>query len=760
MDGNGTLGPTYSFSKCGLNYVTASNKLGQRFVISCCPSTAGVVQPAAFNISGIPGSALIEQAYLWFDISGNGTPVTVTITNPASQTFNLSATLIGNCQDKCWSFPGTYSYRVDITSAISGNGNYMISGIPTSPNQSGNDVDGATMMVIYSDPTVMYKGEIYIYDGCHVVNGGTTTETVGGFNACSASSNAKAFLCIADLQQLGTTLSLNGGPFFSLGSAEDWWNFVEVNTSVVNAQTTSAFSINGTGDCWNLMMDGIYFQTTTCQNCGCINPIALTVTTTSTDATCGQNNGSGTSSATGGTSPYTYNWSNGATTQNVTGLAPGTYIVTITDSSGCGSGSDTIVVGNVGGVTVSATATNVLCSGNTNGTATANPVGQSPYTYVWSNGQTSQTATGLAPGTYTVIVADANGCMDTATATVGSPTAMSGSITSNAVTCFGGTNGSGAVVVSGGTPGYTYSWAPGGQTAQAVSNLSAGTYTVTVTDANGCTFTLNIVISQPQPVSISETVTNVLCYGGSTGSATATASGGTAPYTYAWNTTPPQNTQTATGLTAGTWYVTVTDANFCSSIDTIVVTQPAPPQDTLSITAVFCEGDSMGMLYAPAGFGQYQWYYDTTAVASATADSLQINPAGLGHYTVTWYLNGCVRRTSFDVVVTPQPYFLPDSTANVFTPNGDGLNDIFYPYKSSFYTSSSIDYYAKDFSMLIYDRWGNLIYETTSYKPQWDGQIKGKEASAGVYYWISSYVSRCAPNSPPVVDHGFVHLLR
>src|ERR1043166_4356487 len=207
QDGNGTLGATYNFSKCGLNYVTASQKLGQRFINSCCPAVNGLIQPAAFNVSGIPGAALIEKVFLWFDISGTGAAVTVTITNPASQTFNLNATLIGSCQDKCWGYQGSYSYRVDITSAISGNGNYTISGIPAGNPQ--NDVDGATMMIVYSDNSVNYRGDIIIFDGCDVQVGGNANETVNGFNACSASSNAKAFLIVGDLQQIGTTMVLN-----------------------------------------------------------------------------------------------------------------------------------------------------------------------------------------------------------------------------------------------------------------------------------------------------------------------------------------------------------------------------------------------------------------------------------------------------------------------------------------------------------------------------------------------------------------------
>ncbi|MEW6467466.1 MAG: gliding motility-associated C-terminal domain-containing protein [Bacteroidota bacterium] len=763
QDGSGTLGSTYVFNKCGLNYVTASNKLGQRFVVSCCPSTPGVAQPAAFNITGIPSGAVIEKAFLWFDISGNGLAVTCTITNPLSNTFNIPATLIGSCQDKCWSFPGTYSYRADVTSTIAGNGNYMISGIPTSPNQSGNDVDGATLMVIYSDASVSYRGDIVIFDGCNVVNGGTTTSTASGFSACGNSTTARAFLCIADLQQLGTTMSLNGGPFIT--TTEDWWNFVEVNTTVASGQNTSSFSVNGPSDCYNLMMVGLYYQTTSCQNCGCLTPYPLTTSTTSTNATCGLANGTGTTSASGGVTPYNYNWSNGATTATVTGLAPGTYIVTITDSTGCGQGSDTIVISNVGGVQAICTNVNVQCFGTSTGSATANTLsGQSPFTYLWSNSQTTQTATGLAAGSYTVIVTDAQGCMDTAVVTITQPTAMGGTITGQNATCFGASNGQATVNVIGGTAPYSYSWVPSSQTGQTGTGLAAGTYTVVVTDANGCTITPTVVIGQPAAVQNSfPNVVNVLCNGGSNGSATAQGSGGTGPYTYVWNTSPPQSGATATGLSAGNYVVTVTDANNCITFDTVSITQPPPPQDTLQITSRFCEGDSAAVLHAPwaPGFTNYQWYFDTLAIAGANSDSLQIIPSQIGFYSVTWMYNGCIHFTSILVVSTPTPYFLPDKTANIFTPNADGKNDIFYPYTDAFYTSSDIEYYAKEFSIKVYDRWGKLVYESNDYKPQWDGKYDGgKDAAEGTYYWIASYVSRCEPNKAPVIQTGFVHLMR
>src|SRR5690606_5016138 len=186
--------------------------------------------------------------------------------------------------------------------------------------------------------------------------------------------------------------------------------------------------------------------------------------------------------------PYTYSWlPSGGTNATATGLAVGTYTVTVEDFNGCQT-TRTVTVGQPAALTLTPSQTDVSCFGGSNGTATVTPTGGTgSYTYSWSPyGGTAATASGLAAGTYTVTVTDANSCQETHTFTIEEPTALTLTPSQTDVSCFGGSNGTATVAVSGGTPGYTYSWSPYGGTAATASDLAAGTYTVTITDANSC----------------------------------------------------------------------------------------------------------------------------------------------------------------------------------------------------------------------------------------------------------------------------------
>jgi len=320
-------------------------------------------------------------------------------------------------------------------------------------------------------------------------------------------------------------------------------------------------------------------------------------------------------------------------------------------------------------VPISATAstvTNVSCYDGNNGSVTVSTPtgGTSPYTYSWNTVpvQTTQTATGLKAGTYTVTVTDSKGSQTTANTTVTQPPVISNVVTSivSNISCFGGSNGSVTVSTpTGGTPPYTYSWNTNPvQTTQTAQNIAAGTYSVTVTDSKGCTKTSNVSITQPPAITnvLASTLKNVGCFGGSNGSVTVTTpTGGTPPYTFVWNSTPVQVTQTATNLPIGTYTVTITDTKGCIVTSSTSITQPTQPLSNVvaqTTQNVKCHGTSTGIITVSNPVGgtppySYKW---NTSPEQRTQIATNV-PTGLYTVTVT-DSNGCT-ATSIATVTEP-----------------------------------------------------------------------------------------------------------
>ncbi|PKP39857.1 MAG: hypothetical protein CVT98_00230, partial [Bacteroidetes bacterium HGW-Bacteroidetes-15] len=347
---------------------------------------------------------------------------------------------------------------------------------------------------------------------------------------------------------------------------------------------------------------GTYTVTVTDANgCSAIGNITIgegsniTATITTNDATCGICNGSATVSAPSGGAggPYTFLWlPGGQTTATITNLCPGAYAVNITDNNGCSSTLN-VLINNPNGPSITLGADSVTCFGSCDGLAylTVNS-GNPPYIFQWNDPllTTNDTAASLCAGLFSVIVQDGNGCITIDTITVETPSQILANLTSTNVTCNGVCDGTATANPTGGVAPYTYLWMPGGQTTPTISNLCAGTYIVTITDNNGCSIMDSVVIIEPTAILITSSSTNPTCNGDCDATALATASGGTAPYSYSWNTSPIQNNSLATGLCAGAYTVTVTDNNGCiDSANVLVIDNPILSTSTTS-TAPSCNG--------------------------------------------------------------------------------------------------------------------------------------------------------------------------
>ena len=421
---------------------------------------------------------------------------------------------------------------------------------------------------------------------------------------------------------------------------------------------------------------GTYTVTVTDAN-ACTKSLSTTITEASTlvltethaDVLC---NGAATGSidltVSGGTGAYTYSWTGGATTQDRSGLATGTYTVTVTDGNGCIKTLSASITETTA-VVLTETHVNVLCNGSSTGSIDLTVSGGvSPYTYSWTGGTTTQDRLGLAAGTYTVTVTDANACTKSLSVTITQPTVIVLSTTQVNVLCNGSSTGSIDLTVSGGTGAYTYSWT-GGATTQDRSGLTAGIYTVTVTDANACTKTLSTAITEPGTIVLTETHVNVLCNGALTGSIDLTVSGGVSPYTYFWM--GGSTTQDRSGLGFGTYTVTVTDANACTKTLSVSITETSPLVLTETHINVLCNGSATGSIDLTVSGGSSPYtYFWTGGVTTQDRSGLVI-----GTYTVTLTdANNCTKSLSA-TITEPTALVLSTTQVNVLC-NGSATGSI------------------------------------------------------------------------------------
>jgi gliding motility-associated-like protein len=379
-----------------------------------------------------------------------------------------------------------------------------------------------------------------------------------------------------------------------------------------------------------------------------------------TDANCGQSNGAVDLTVTGN-GPFTYLWTTGSTSEDLTGVVADMYGVTVTNNAGC-KDSLSVTVKNSDGPTGAIQTTQATC-GLLNGAADLTPSGGiSPYTYLWSSGATTQDLGNLNQGTYAVTITDGKGCTATASATIaasGSPALTADATPTGCLM----PNGAIKLTVNGGAPGFSFNWSdqPANHQ-QDRSNLPAGTYVVTVTDNNGCTATASIDIAVTDGPSISTTPAPTSC-AIANGGIQLSVVGGTPGYNYDWSDLGGSiDPKDRANLPVGTYTVTVTDLNGCSISATAVVSSNTVLSPIINGTTGFCTG---GSTFLDAGAG-YQCNWST----GENTHDITVKTAGLYIVTIT-STAGCTATTSVTVVENPLP--VVQAQSNSLVCQGDAL---------------------------------------------------------------------------------------
>lgn len=411
-------------------------------------------------------------------------------------------------------------------------------------------------------------------------------------------------------------------------------------------------------------------------------PLPLVPNATHVDATCaGSCNGTATVAPTGGSGNYGYSWSpapgSGLHSATATGLCQGTYTVTITDNvSGC-TIQVPVTIAAPPSIHVNRSSTNATCAGRCNGTASAPATGGSgALTYTWNpavTGQGTPNATQLCVGTYSLTISDAAGCDTTVQFSITAPPPLVPAMAKTNVSCAGACDGTATATVTGGTGTISYNWAPGNPTGDgtaSVTGLCAGNWSLTVTDANGCDTTVQVVITEPPPITVAPAQTNVTCRNVCDGTATVVVSGGTPAYTYAWSPVPAhgQGTATASGLCAGTWTVTVTDAHGCTRVHAFQILPAVPITANLQTTPASCAANCDGTASAVIGGGVPGYLY-TWAPAPALGQGTP-NASGLcaGPGTLTIRdAAGCDTVIAF-IIGAPAPIHVVSTVTNISCP--------------------------------------------------------------------------------------------
>ena len=595
------------------------------------------------NVSG----GIAPLTYLWDDPTAQSTPVAIAL---CAGTYTVMVTDNGGCvsvQTQSITEPGQIVLSISTTfatcgiadgtagvSASGGGGAYAYlwnDGLSQTSATATGLIAGSYSVTVTDNNSCTQIGTALVTDSSSMVTLITATTSVGCFASCDGQS----------------IVGTSGGvaPYTYLWDDPSLQSTATASNLCAGSYTVVVTDANG---CVSVQGDTI------------TEPAAILLIMSSSNATQGNTDGSASTSASGGITPYAYLWDDPAsqTTATATGLGAGLYTVVLTDANGC-SASDTISVvengGGGGSISVAITFTsNIDCFGECTGIASVVPSGgTAPYTYVWDDpfAQSNNTATNLCVGTYTVLVTDLAGDTGSVSTTITDLPEILITITSVDANC-GAPDGSAAVTASGGAGGFTYLWNdPAAQTDSVASGLTPGAYTVSVTDANGCVANDTALVGDAGSITATITFNTTLdCNGDCDALATASVTGGTSPYTYLWDDPLAQSNTTAVDLCAATYIVRIDDAAGCTDADTITITEPGALNVAVTsnnVTPGTCDGNINAT--ATGGTAPYSYMWNDPSGSTNAAIS-NLCPAT---YNVTITdANGCTQLGSANIADT------------------------------------------------------------------------------------------------------------
>ena len=448
---------------------------------------------------------------------------------------------------------------------------------------------------------------------------GSYSVAVSDANGCSTSINFN----ITQPNQLVAIANVNNVSCYGGNSG---------SVSIAASGGTGPFnySVNGSSNSNGLFTNlsaGAYAAIVTDTN-GCSVTVSFTVgqpsllqaTASITHVTCyGSASGSVIIQATGGVSSYNYSLNGINNTTGVfTNLVAGMYTAIVTDTNGCNS-AVSFTINQPGQLQATITGNNVSCFGTNTGSAIISATGgTAPYSYSFnSNTNSSGVFNNLSAGSYSGIVTDAKGCSISVSVGITQPSLLTGAASTINVSCFGSNSGAATITANGGTSPYSYVVNGNSNSNGIFNNLSAGSFVATVTDSKGCIQSVPFTITQPAVLTGSAVVVNVICFGTSTGSATISANGGTAPYTFKVNTTT-NSTGFFSALPAGSFTATVTDSKGCTATTIFTITQPTQLAGSSTITNVSCFGTNTGATTISATGGTAPYNYSLNGINNAT----------------------------------------------------------------------------------------------------------------------------------------------